>query len=47
MSESWFDPLALRRVVDVFTTAAAQTLVGRLVEVDGGHFAAGSRRCGR
>lgn len=36
MSESWFDPLGLRRVADAFTTAAAQTLVGRSVEVDGG-----------
>ncbi len=36
MSESWFDPLGLRRVVDVLATTAAQTLVGRLVEVDGG-----------
>ena len=36
MSESWFDPLGLRRVADVFTTAAAQTLVGRLVEIDDG-----------
>ena len=36
MSESWFDPLGLRRVADVFTTAAAQTLVGRAVEIDDG-----------
>ena len=36
MSESWFDPLGLRRVADGVSTAAAQTLVGRLVEIDGG-----------
>ena len=36
MSESWFDPLGLRRVADAFTTAAAQTLIGRTVEIDGG-----------
>lgn len=36
MSESWFDPLGLRRVADAFTTAAAQTLIGRSVEIDSG-----------
>ena len=36
MSASWFDPLGLRRVADAFTTAAAQTLVGRRVEIDRG-----------
>lgn len=36
MSDPWFDPLGLRRVADVVSTAAAQTLVGRDVEIDGG-----------